>query len=990
MKSQKQRSIRPTRKLLSCALASCLMLGAAPTVFAQSTGATLRGSATADAMIKVTNVDTGLTRNVKATNGNYSLGGLPPGTYRIDVDAGGQVASRAVTLQVGQTATLNLDAAAPAVDGGDATTLETVTVTAPILVETRTSEIATYVSNKQIESLPQGTRNFLAFADTVPGMKFEEANNGNTSLRSGAQSANNINVYIDGVGQKNYVLQGGVSGQDSSNGNPFPQLAIGEYKVISSNYKAEFDQVSSAAIVAVTKSGGNKFDGSFFWDRFSNDWRAKTEAEKKGGYKADFSEMHYGAAFGGPIVQDRAHFFLTYEAKEQMRPQTITPGRGVPAAALPAEFQGLVGTGSEQFKEDLYFGKVDWLFGDDHYFELTFKKRSEVGQAGAGGTNTFEHSTDKENDETRIDLRYQLTRGDWLNDAHLTHEDTSFGPRPRNLVPGHVLTLGDQWWDPVLQAGGGNDFQDKGQKGWSLQDDLTYTGIEGHVFKAGVKYKSVTLETLERQPYNPQFYYDLVANELLTPYRVRFGAPFPGAGDGTLSGDNKQYGVYFQDDWTVNDHLTLNLGLRWDYETSPAYTDYVTPALTVSALNAVDPRGNGTQTYRQTLALGGINIDDYISTGSNRKDFKKAWQPRLGFSYDLFADQRHVIFGGAGRSYDRNLFDWMQLEATKDTFPTYEYTFNTAAHPCTVGVGGCYAWNSNLLDPDTLHALATTTTAGREINMLRNDLKTPYSDQFSIGMRNLFSLWGQEWTSSVTLQRIISKDGFAFLLGNRRPDGGFFSSPTTLDIPWDFGVPGNKSLILGTNGLETRANALLVSLEKPYTKMSGWGATLAYTYTDAEEIRQFNEHYALHHPTLAGYGWSKAGGVAPHRLVLTGIYDVPGGMTLSGKLSVETMTPRYGTNCLNGWDKCIEQAQYTPDGTYGYKRFDMALEKQWETGTDVRLRVRADLLNVFNWTNYTDYEGWYGAPGDPNPNFAKPTVVSAYSRTFKLSLGLIW
>src|SRR2546429_5830805 len=52
------------------------------------------------------------------------------------------------------------------------------------------------------------------------------------------------NVYVDGVGQKNYVKEGGVSGQFFSQGNPFPQLAIGEYKVITSNYKAEYDQIS--------------------------------------------------------------------------------------------------------------------------------------------------------------------------------------------------------------------------------------------------------------------------------------------------------------------------------------------------------------------------------------------------------------------------------------------------------------------------------------------------------------------------------------------------------------------------------------------------------------------------------------------------------------------------------------------------------------------------------------------------------------------------
>ncbi len=68
-----------------------------------------------------------------------------------------------------------------------------------------------------------------------------------------------MNLYIDGVGQKGYV-RSGVSGQaGDTQGNPFPQLAIGEYKVITSNYKAEYDQISSAAITALSRSGTNEF-----------------------------------------------------------------------------------------------------------------------------------------------------------------------------------------------------------------------------------------------------------------------------------------------------------------------------------------------------------------------------------------------------------------------------------------------------------------------------------------------------------------------------------------------------------------------------------------------------------------------------------------------------------------------------------------------------------------------------------------------------------
>jgi outer membrane receptor protein involved in Fe transport len=172
-------------------------------------------------------MNTGLVRHVTATSdGSYTVAGLPPGTYSISVASG---ATKTVTLSVAQTATLNLEAGAAAPSEAETTTLEGVTVTAQSLVEVKTSEIATYISQKQIEALPQASRNFLAFADIVPGVEFITKSDGSTQLKSGAQSSNGVNVYIDGVGQKNYVTKGGLSGQDSTRGNPFPQSAIAEY-----------------------------------------------------------------------------------------------------------------------------------------------------------------------------------------------------------------------------------------------------------------------------------------------------------------------------------------------------------------------------------------------------------------------------------------------------------------------------------------------------------------------------------------------------------------------------------------------------------------------------------------------------------------------------------------------------------------------------------------------------------------------------------------
>ncbi|MBO9876878.1 TonB-dependent receptor [Xanthomonas sp. D-99] len=992
MRHHHPHSARPARKLLSCALVSCLLLGAAP-AFAQSTAATIRGQVTVDAapaaqaQVTATNLATGLTRTVQVSNGGYSVGGLPPGSYRIDVTANGQTSSQNVTVQVGQTATLNLGVGGePATAaGGNATTLDAVQVKAPpVLVETRTSENATYISNVQIQNLPRATRNFLELADTVPNVQFTREANGTTKVRTGATSAEGTNVYIDGVSQKNYVLTGGVSGQDSSRGNPFPQSAIGEYKVITSNYKAEFDQVSGAAIVASSKSGTNDFHGSFFWDTSNDGWREESPLEKKAGVRDDFEETQYGATFSGPILKDKAHFFIAYEAKEYTTPNVVIPGSiySDRVDQLPAQLQPLVVTSSTPFKEDLYFGKIDWTIGENNLFELTGKYRKEDELNDVGRTSTYEHGSINGQEEKRANLRWQYSGANFLNEANLSYESAFWNQAPINNGNGYILSYapGRGNETDILAAGAGSSFQRKGQKGWTFQDDLTLNSLEwhgAHTVKMGVKFKSIDLDSTQFNPANPQYYYNILT-DVETPYRVRFGAPLV-EGGGSVVSKNKQYGIYLQDDWEVNEHWTVNLGVRYDYEETPAFLDFVTPSDVASAL----------QNW-PNLRNANYNINDFISTGNNRKAFKNAWQPRLGASYDLFGDQAHVIYGGAGRAYDRNIFDYLALEQLNNSFKSYSYYFTSANNPTCLG-DPCTAWNPAYNSQDGLNTLTANSTGGggREVYLIDNNLKTPYSDQFSIGMRNMVPLWGQDWFTDVTLSRIESHDGFAFVRGNRLPDGSFFQPGTTSGVPTD-GPNGYSAIVLGTNGVETRNNQLALQVEKPFDEESGWGLTVAYTYSDAKENRQFGEHYALDRERIQDYGWREAGGIPKNRLVVTGIYELPYEIKLSGKLSLASQTARYGQNCLAGNDQC-EIIQFKPDGTLGYKEFSIAANKEWDTGGGVKFNVRADILNVFNWVNYATFNGDTGTLQDLNTAYGTPTgVLASPMRTFRLAFGLNW
>lgn len=996
---------RPTLKLLACALASCLAM-APPLAMAQSTSAILRGQVTTDAApaaaarITATNLATGLTRSVQAgSDGNYTLAGLPPGTYRIDVAAGGSSSSRTVTLAVGQSATLDLAVGGTGAAAG-VTTLGTVEVIGIALPETKTSEVATYVSQKQIEALPQGSRNFLAFADIVPGMIFDTKGDGSTQLRSGAQSANGINVFIDGIGQKNYVLKGGIGGQDGSRGNPFPQLGIGEYKVITSNYKAEYDQISSAAVTAVTKSGTNEFHGEIFWDKSGiRDWREPTPAEeRRGGIKDPSGEEQYGGAIGGPIIQDRLFFFATYEAKGFQIPRTVSLGGGLrPGTQIPAEAIALIGPTSTPFDEDLWFGKLTWQPGDAHLIELSAKRREETEIKDIGGQNTRSYGKTNINESTRIDLRHQWSGENWLNDAHITMEDESFNPRAITLAPG--LNLQNANRGTILNIGGGQDFQDKGQKGWGFQDDLTFTGFEGHTMKMGFKYKSVEINAFEQQPFNPQFRIDLDNQQAgnttlasLVPYEVRFGAPLPGVGDRNIQSTNKQYGVYFQDDWEVNEKLTLNLGLRYDYERTPGYENYVTPANLVTALRGWSNIHNANVDY---------DIENYISNGSNRDAYKGAWQPRLGFSYDLFADQRHVIFGGAGRAYDRNLFDYIALEQSKSTYPSYTVQFNTPGHPCTVGVGLCFNFDPSFYNNERLYALvAANPNLGSEVNLINNDIDVPYSDQFSLGMRNTFKVMAHDWNTSASVVHIRSYDGIIFSLGNRYPDGTFYAPGRRFGgAPFGNPIPGFGSLIKADNGVETRLNQLLLSADKPYSASSPWGVTLAYTYTDGEENRSeaanSDEHYVFDYPNLNDHPWVESIGISKHRFVGTGIVDF-WGLTFSTKLTLASPVAKNVLNCLApvapGVDGCGNgtfEAGYFDDARF--RQWDIALQKQWDTGTDIKFRVRADVFNVTNARNWTSFEFFRGINNVQNPNYGMHNDdIALPTRTFKLSVGMEW
>lgn len=959
------------------ALATAVFFALAGTASAQVSTATLKGTVQASGnaqraglSVVAVNLANGVTYRAQTqADGSYTLLGLAPGSYEIRV---GNAKTERITLSVGETAALDLQLA-----GSDQ--LERVTVVGSAQRQgVRDSQLGTTVSQKMIESMPQTTRNFLSSADLAPGVAFSTDAGGNTKIQSGSQNFDHVNVFIDGVGQKNNILRGGLAGQDSSRGNPFPQSAIAEYKVLTQNYKAEFDQVSSAAITAVTKSGTNEFHTEAYVDRTGTNWRAKSIFEKQdeaNGVPLPPSEKYeYGLSVGGPIVKDQVHFFFAYDGKKIDDSRQILPREleKLPTAGGVMPFVlGIKGSTVDSFKEHLLFGKLDAQLNDEQHLSLSMRLRRESDHL-AEDRRLSAPGNDKErtNDETRVDLKHEWSRGDWFSEARLGYEDYRWNPHSSAstpLIKYKVSTSNPQKLDgssDVIFVGGSPDAQDRRQKGAFISEDLSYTGFTGHVIKGGAKFKDMkytlggtsrSVDVIEAliDHTTGNLYFDgtnctgtNVTNNGANSDQCKIDRALAAA-SGNFS--NKQYGFYLQDDWALTKKLELNIGARYDYEDNMLNNSYVTPADRVAVLNALDgPRWNITppagQTYAQSLAKGGVNINDYISNGSSRKPVKNAIAPRLGFSYDVNGDRNTVAFGGWGRSYDRTM----------------------ANH--------------------ALDELQHNQVANGEIWLITNNVKLPYADQFTLGLRQALG----QWNGEIAYGRVHAKNQFTWFSGNRDANGGYATQPF-IDPLWG-GPNGYGSLILGDFVDETKTDSIYVKAEKPYTADSGWTATIAYTYSDAKTTnKEWNNEIFDWTYGKPGRGFNTSNLVDKHRIVGAFMTDklMPWGMTFSAKATWASGMPRRLLDCRSG---CV----YAEGDAPSYRQVDVSLGKQFGWG-EHRFTVRADVLNLFNARNYSGFDDGIGgtpaanAPanhyGGDNLNVDKPNTIRGDNRTVRLMLG---
>ncbi|WP_445190783.1 TonB-dependent receptor [Sphingomonas sp. Tas61C01] len=947
--------------LASTALAAGATIAIVPAA-AQTTTAQVRGqvSDAAGAAVggaSVVAVASGTNQTFRTTtdaSGAYVLAGLRPGGYTVTITGtSGDVFTQAVSVSVGQSATLDaaLGAAGADVGGADvASSGDDIVVTGNRLAETRTSEIATNVNTEQLRTLPQTDRNFLSFAALAPGVRYNDSET-DKGIQSGASTASQVNVFIDGVSLKNKLREGGIAGQQNSRGNPFGQLAVQEFRVLTQNYKAEYEQAGSAIITAVTKSGTNDFHGEAFGQYTDRSLTEKSYLDKVNNRtKPAFERKQYGVSLGGPIIKDKLFFFATYEGNDQNR-ALIVDSSGSPAniaafeAASGRRLSEFEGNFISPFRGDFYFGKLTFTPDDRQTFDVSYSRREESDIQGFGGNTSYEFAENKLNTVDTYLFKWAYRGDSFINEVNLNYLNYDFNPTSLNPdLPAFN-------YDTVILIGGRDSTRREVQQGYTLRDDFTYSGLDKHTFKFGARVEVTDIEFSNLSYVQPSYVFriDTVENpntnlandtDFTFPAEARLGL-----GNGTIRGSNTQYGFYIQDDWDITDKLQLNLGLRWDYETNGNNNNFVTSANAAAALRALPKTSY-------------FDPENYISNGSNRNPFAHAFAPRFGFSYDVNDDGRTVVFGGFGRYYDRNNFNNTIDEQSRTINPIGVFRFSRDGQPRN-GLQTT-VWDPRYLTRQGLLDLRATSTSGQpELFAVKNNTRPPVNDQISLGARQQVG----PVQVSVTGSYQRGRNGYTNLFATRQ-NGGFGSCCDTSPLaPF-----GYANALIGYDGLDTRYKALFVTIDKPYTERAGWGVNVAYTLSKGEQ--NGGDLFSLDAPTPDLYGWRPRNGDERHRVVISGIADLPLGFrfsTLSTFGSGQAFRVTDGTNGATSGQNEFS-ARYPNKncigGVFAFCEVNVTLgNKVKVAGTEIELAV--DVLNAFNNSNFSGFDDFFNNQINP-------------------------
>ena len=786
----------------------------ASSLFAQITAATISGTIKDDtgavlpgADIVARNLETGTTRSAVSNGaGDFTLAGLPPGTYEVRVGLTGfsttvRRLELAVAQQAGLTITLKVGAAQ-----------ESVTVMAgAVLVDTQSSVLSALVPEKTIEELPLNGRNYINLATLEPGIiNFTEKSGTSSSTRGVQLNINGMggrsNSYlIDGANMRGYAGIATVTAADSTLGVD----TIREFRVVTNAFSADYGRAMGGIISIATKSGSNDYHGSAF--EFFRDSRFDAPNYFDVGDPPPFRRNQYGFSAGGPIRKNRVFVFGGYERLQEDLGITLTTT--VPTAAVRAgnvspsvkPYLDLypkpngpdLGGGVAQYlyvfnrptRENYGQARVDVQISDRHSFFVreTVDKAHQLLPAGTVSLPQFQTDSTSNNQFLTVEEKWVATPA-LLNTARFSNSILQFEQLPVNSLASPLSFfpsapyMGSIAVAPLTALG--NDSTTPSTNDityWTYSDDLTYTRGK-HLLKTGVlvehAFSSKQTTTNSRGAYT---FANL--NSFLAGNARQFQGVLPGS---VLVRErpNTLFGAYIQDDFRTADRLTLNLGAR--YET------YSVPS-----------EKNGFDAYLPDLVTSTSTVVGGPFINPSRTNFA----PRVGFAWDVNGSGRTALRGGMGLYYD--------------TDGTFNSSFGIAAFTPP------FAPTVNLQNPafPTPVLPPSITTAGAlALRTLDYHIKQP-----------------RAWTYNINVQRELGHDMAATIgyAGSRGYDlvSAIEGNPV-VPVPQPNGMlffpagaqrrnPAWTSIDLRTSNGRSTYNSLQAMLQKRFSK--GYQVQLSYT-----------------------------------------------------------------------------------------------------------------------------------------------------------------
>lgn len=639
------------RKLLSILAASIIF---AYSAFGQSQSTTgnieghvvdQNGAIVPNVSVSATNQDTGFGKTmVTGSDGSYIFVLLPPGNYRVETGAAqGFAASKYENVKVTVGAKSSLEIVMTA--GG---TVNVVDVSAEGQgVETTRTSISSTVDERRVINLPTNGRNFLDFATLTPGIVRDPTRSGDLSV--GGQKGTLNSIQIDGASSDNTFF-GQSSGRTGSGRAPsqFSIDTVKEFQVNQNGFSAEFGRAAGAVINVVTKSGTNRFTGSafeYFRDESLNALNPNLIVARRA---KPFSQINqFGGTFGGPIKKDRVFFFGAYEGQRSDLPNPIV----LPSLALattPANVQAFLGPKVGPYninrEQDTYLIKTDFNINDRNQVWIRFNQQNFTGTnlENSGPLSAAEHTGNSNVKTSTLTGNWTLTlTPTWFNELRLQYSrdrepglSNSEAPELSVSTPNGTFNIGRNNFSP----------RETTIKRFQFIDNQTLL-VGNHSVKYGVDLLFDQIFNFFPGLFSGSYSFNGGYNQLRdylngsavpSSYRQSFAGP--GTTGAETHPDNKEYGFFVQDDWHVSPKLTLNLGLRYDYQ------QIAQPPISNSNPTTIQDPGNFTTRTTRTL------LDFGYDTGFRPSD-KNNFAPRIGLSYAF--DEKTVIRGGYGIYYAR-------------------------------------------------------------------------------------------------------------------------------------------------------------------------------------------------------------------------------------------------------------------------------------------------------------------------------------------------